>query len=156
LSPTGRANFHIQTLAKWDVVDPDSEDTAFEDSRARTALETFKPDPQSQTELLLAVTKTLVLIDSEGNVLSSVALEHEVPISPVVFGDWNNDGYSDIIVETNKAYVGFALEHSRTGSVLFTGLVAALLVTMTSLFAYNFAEMLSPSNKRRFSKRSTD
>jgi len=59
----------------------------------------------------------------------------QFPLPPTglpVVGDFNNDGYNDIIIETNNGFYGFA-QVRGTGSVLFRVLIAVLLIILIAL-----------------------
>lgn len=60
----------------------------------------------------------------------------DLPVAAPVVGDFNNDGWSDVVVTGTHGVYGLALER-RVGTKLFTLLAGTLLVLLLVAFAVN-------------------
>lgn len=62
---------------------------------------------------ILAITSSIGLVSPDGALISSNPLsESQYPVTSPVIGDFNNDGFNDVIIVSAKGYHGFTLNQS--------------------------------------------
>eukprot|EP00823_Brevimastigomonas_motovehiculus_P006167 TRINITY_DN4981_c0_g1_i1.p1 TRINITY_DN4981_c0_g1~~TRINITY_DN4981_c0_g1_i1.p1 ORF type:complete len:882 (-),score=169.57 TRINITY_DN4981_c0_g1_i1:218-2863(-) len=74
------------------------------------------------------------VLSAEGGVLRTETPINDLTMSPPIIGDFNNDGFNDIILVGTQGYYGFLCVRS-IGFKLLTVLVGILLVAMLIAFA---------------------
>eukprot|EP00742_Colponemidia_sp_Colp-10_P011071 GILJ01012249.1.p1 GENE.GILJ01012249.1~~GILJ01012249.1.p1 ORF type:complete len:700 (+),score=92.80 GILJ01012249.1:149-2248(+) len=150
-SPHGHLNWQLGTNSMWSAEDSTDFPTLL------PSLTVFTVRPESHQEHLVAVgAKTISVITSSGSLIDEQPLP-EVPVALPVPGDWDNDGYNDLIVVTAKGFHGYVQER-RVGSRFFAILVGLLAVVLVGFIIVNSSsETVEESGMRiREKKRSTD
>lgn len=89
--------------------------------------------------------RAISLVSRDGSLLSTSELPSE-PISRPVFGDFDSDGVSDVIVITEDAILGFRLEVTQSSRGLFVAMIVLSIVAGIIFF----------SNIRTVDRTSTD
>jgi hypothetical protein len=86
------------------------------------------PDPLKAQFLILGE-KSFALLSREGNTLISTDLPN-APITRPIFGDFNNDGSTDLVLITEDAILGYRLEVVPSTKLMFITLVILSFIAM--------------------------
>ncbi len=87
------------------------------------------------------------MISGTGSIRSVTALE-DFSISTPVYGDWNNDGWNDIVLIGTRGYYGYALER-RIGTNIFVILMGVLITVVVIAFIYNVIDDGGMNRKKK-------
>ncbi|XP_052819097.1 uncharacterized protein LOC128244968 [Mya arenaria] len=156
----GDFNWQTQTMANWDSVALAVRKMKKGDwtEQQHEFLNSFYPDRAlmplqlygDKVNLLSVGWSGLSLIElTEGRVLA----EHSTPCpstGPLVVGDFNNDGYNDVIFTCKLGYIGFSLHRKSNHSYSMMYGVAVFLMILV------IAWVLSPERHRRLSDSDDD
>lgn len=121
-SPTWDLNFQFASLLHFDV----------DASRA----EEFGSHDNAHAHLLVLGDKDVALVSRRGEVMSTKAIP-KPPISRPVIGDFDGDGFSDVIIVTDDALLGYRLEVLPASQ----GLLAAFCVLAVIAAALYFMSL---------------
>lgn len=119
----GSTRWFTQTKVEWDATNPRS-----------PAVELFSSHVLGQPDMVLVVGESRVaLLSAEtGEIQVERELAHLI-IGLVQKGDFNNDGWTDLLIPTTNGYTGFGL-FKEDSVPLLTTLVAGLLLCVVGLY----------------------
>jgi len=133
--PNGRLNWQIDTEATWTKVRTKASQHSMGSSQSFTAsLLPFLLDPFGDQKAILAVGRSIVLVSPTGDILASVSLEGQIPVTSPTIGDFNNDGLDDIIVTTATGYTGFVVLNGRSSLGLLVPLLIVVILAAIGFF----------------------
>eukprot|EP00003_Mantamonas_plastica_P030421 TRINITY_DN7553_c0_g2_i3.p1 TRINITY_DN7553_c0_g2~~TRINITY_DN7553_c0_g2_i3.p1 ORF type:complete len:233 (+),score=50.79 TRINITY_DN7553_c0_g2_i3:111-809(+) len=90
------------------------------------SLTVMKAKPYEHREIIVAVgDQEISLVTSDGHLIASQTMLDSPTLAYPIYGDFNNDGFNDIILYTRGSYVGYELH--RSDSSLMLPLMAAVL-----------------------------
>lgn len=140
----GNINWQVSTPATWSVeaqdrkrkheTDPDNIQKFMESffpSRHLVSLQVFG----NKDAMVMSGWSNIAVVDlKHGQLLASHSLPCQ-PSSPLVIGDFNNDGLNDVIVTCKLGYLGFSLHHhtNHIYTMLYAGMVFAAILLLSWL-----------------------
>ncbi len=108
----------------------------------------FRMKPDARKDHVLAIGQDfMTLVSSTGSIRCQTKLDDYSTISPIP-GDWNNDGWNDIILIGTRGYYGYVMER-RIGNNIFTILIGVVLTALMVAFVSNMFEDGSLSRKKK-------
>jgi len=158
-SADGHLNWHVPTPAswtpthrfqQWDYYDVPSV------NRHVPSLKRIPRGPNAREEYIVAVGQSsVVLVDPvNGRVLSGSSLP-DVPIATAVAGDFNNDGYTDLIIATKAAYYGYVMKR-KAGTKIMGMISGVFLMVIAAIAATHYVSQKKQGPAGKQFKRSTD
>lgn len=156
----GDFSWQVQTAASWDTVAMAVRKMKKGEwsEQMDEFLRSFQPDRKQMSLQLFGEKINLVLVGWNG--ISMIELktgrilaEHSTPCpstGPLVIGDFNNDGYNDIIFTCKFGYIGFSVHRktNHTYSVMY-GLAVFLIILLV-------AWVLSPDRQKSIDNSDSD
>ena len=85
--------------------------------------------------LIMSGWSNIAVVDlKQGQMLASHSLPCQ-PSSPLVIGDFNNDGLNDVVVTCRLGYLGFSLHHhtNHIYTMFYAGMVFTIIVLLSWL-----------------------
>lgn len=86
------------------------------------------------SQLLLLGTRTMALVNREGDVLASVELPN-IPITRPVLGDFDSDGVTDLIVITDDAILGYKINVIQSVRAIFIAVLVLVVIAAVVFFS---------------------
>ncbi|XP_063439714.1 uncharacterized protein LOC134721003 isoform X1 [Mytilus trossulus] len=140
----GNVNWQVGTPASWSVESQDRKrEVDSEPEKLQQYMDSFYPSRQLMSlqvyghkdAMVMSGWSNIAIVDlKEGNLLASHSLPCQ-PSSPLVVGDFDNDGLNDIIVTCKLGYLGFSIHHhtNHIYTMLYAGMVFGAILILSWL-----------------------
>ncbi|XP_038070046.1 uncharacterized protein LOC119739259 isoform X2 [Patiria miniata] len=147
--PKGHFNWKVDTKAKWnDILTVFKSKHYFPQETIDRYHHSFQPSMQAVALKVFGKMDAAVLVGWDYLVIVSLEDGHVIadhslpcqPTAPTVVGDFNSDGYNDVIVQCSTGLLGFRLEfYTAYWSTALIGLcLVAVVLGLTALCSSNY------------------
>ena len=140
----GNINWQVGTPASWSIEAQDRKrNHETEPDKLQQYMDSFFPSRQlislqvfgHRDALIMSGWSNIAVVDlKQGQMLASHSLPCQ-PSSPLVIGDFNNDGLNDVVVTCRLGYLGFSLHHhtNHIYTMFYAGMVFTIIVLLSWL-----------------------